>query len=97
MLTAAYVMLRDGTDYHDLGADHLRRGDHVRSSPGSPGDCTIWAPRSPSAPPPEVTRRCELLGSADFDTRLWPWFAEMRALGFLRAERPGNRGDGDPP
>jgi len=30
MLTAVYVMLRDGTDYHDLGADHFRRGDHVR-------------------------------------------------------------------
>ena len=30
MLTAAYYMLRDGTDYHDLGADHFRRGDHAR-------------------------------------------------------------------
>ena len=30
MLTAAYVMLRDGTDYHDLGADHFQRGDHAR-------------------------------------------------------------------
>jgi transposase len=30
MLTAAYYMLRDGTDYHDLGADHFQRGDHAR-------------------------------------------------------------------
>jgi transposase len=30
MLTAAYSMLRDRTDYHDLGAEHFRRGDHAR-------------------------------------------------------------------
>jgi transposase len=30
VLTAAYVMLRDGTDYHDLGAEHFQRGDHAR-------------------------------------------------------------------
>jgi transposase len=30
MLTAAYHMLRDDTDYHDLGAEHFRRGDHAR-------------------------------------------------------------------
>jgi transposase len=30
MLTAAYYMLRDGDDYHDLGAAHFQRGDHAR-------------------------------------------------------------------
>jgi transposase len=30
MLTAAYHMLRDDQDYHDLGAEHVRRGDHAR-------------------------------------------------------------------
>lgn len=30
MLTAASYMLRDGTDYHDLGAEHFRRADHTR-------------------------------------------------------------------
>jgi transposase len=30
MLTAAYYMLRDGDDYHDLGAAHFQRGDHDR-------------------------------------------------------------------
>ena len=36
MLTAAYVMLRDGTDYHDLGAAHFQRGDHARLVAGLP-------------------------------------------------------------
>ena len=30
MLTAAYYMLRDDHDYHDLGAAHVQRGDHDR-------------------------------------------------------------------
>jgi hypothetical protein len=30
MLTAAYYMLRDGQDYHGLGAAHFRRADHAR-------------------------------------------------------------------
>jgi transposase len=30
MLTAAYYMLRDHQDYHDLGAVHFQRGDHDR-------------------------------------------------------------------
>jgi transposase len=30
MLTAAYYMLRDDRDYHDLGAAHFQRGDHNR-------------------------------------------------------------------
>ncbi len=30
MLTAASYILRDGDAYHDLGADHVRRGDHPR-------------------------------------------------------------------
>jgi len=30
MLTAAYYILRDGEDYHDLGADHFQRGDRAR-------------------------------------------------------------------
>jgi len=30
MLTAAYYILRDGDAYHDLGAEHFRRGDHAR-------------------------------------------------------------------
>jgi hypothetical protein len=30
MLTAAYYMLRDDQDYHDLGAAHFQRGDHDR-------------------------------------------------------------------
>jgi transposase len=30
MLTAAYYMLRDDQDYHDLGANHFRRDDHAR-------------------------------------------------------------------
>ena len=30
ILTAAYYMLRDGDDYHDLGAAHFQRGDHAR-------------------------------------------------------------------
>jgi hypothetical protein len=30
MLTAAYYILRDGDDYHDLGAEHFRRADHAR-------------------------------------------------------------------
>jgi hypothetical protein len=30
ILTAAYYMLRDGNDYHDLGAAHFQRGDHAR-------------------------------------------------------------------
>jgi transposase len=30
MLTAAYYMLRDDQDYHDLGAAHFQRGDHAR-------------------------------------------------------------------
>ena len=30
MLTAAYYMLRDDQDYHDLGAVHFHRGDHDR-------------------------------------------------------------------
>jgi hypothetical protein len=29
ILTAAYSMLRDGDDYHDLGAAHFQRGDHA--------------------------------------------------------------------
>ena len=32
MLTAAYYMLRDGTEYHDLGADHFDRHDEPRPS-----------------------------------------------------------------
>jgi transposase len=30
MLTAAYYILRDDQDYHDLGAAHFQRGDHAR-------------------------------------------------------------------
>jgi hypothetical protein len=30
MLTAASYILRDDEDYHDLGAEHFRRGDHAR-------------------------------------------------------------------
>ena len=30
MLTAAYDILCDGDDYHDLVAEHFRRGDHAR-------------------------------------------------------------------
>jgi transposase len=30
MLTAAYYILRDGRDYHDLGAAHFQRLDHDR-------------------------------------------------------------------
>jgi hypothetical protein len=30
MLTAAYYMLRDGDNYHDLGAAHFQRADHAR-------------------------------------------------------------------
>jgi transposase len=30
MLTAAYSILRDDQEYHDLGADHFQRGDHAR-------------------------------------------------------------------
>jgi transposase len=30
MLTAAYYMLRDGDDYHDLGTAHFQRGDQAR-------------------------------------------------------------------
>jgi transposase len=30
MLTAAYYMLRDSNDYHDLGAAHFQRGDQAR-------------------------------------------------------------------
>jgi transposase len=30
MLTAAYYMLRDSNDYHDLGATHVQRGDQAR-------------------------------------------------------------------
>ena len=30
MLTAAYHMLRDGTDYHDLGGTHLAQRDKHR-------------------------------------------------------------------
>src|SRR4029453_10659013 len=29
-LTAAYYMLRDGHDYHDLGAAHFQRADQAR-------------------------------------------------------------------
>ena len=28
MLTAAYLMLRDGVEYHDLGAHHLEQWDN---------------------------------------------------------------------
>ena len=30
MLTAAYCMLRDGVEYHDLGADHFERRDRMK-------------------------------------------------------------------
>ena len=30
MLTAAYHMLRDGVEYHDLGPDHFSKQDHTR-------------------------------------------------------------------
>ena len=30
MLTAAYYMLRDGVEYHDLGADHFDRRDRTK-------------------------------------------------------------------
>ena len=30
MLTAAYYMLRDGHDYHDLGAAHFQPADQAR-------------------------------------------------------------------
>ena len=30
MLTAAYYMLRDGVEYHDLGADHFERRDRTK-------------------------------------------------------------------
>ena len=36
ILTAAYSMLRDGDDYHDLGAAHFQRGDHARLVAGLP-------------------------------------------------------------
>ena len=31
MLTAAYHMLKDGVEYHDLGADHFTRRDHTKT------------------------------------------------------------------
>ena len=31
MLTAAYHMLRDGTEYHDLGSEHFDRHDRSKT------------------------------------------------------------------
>jgi len=31
MLTAAYFMLRDGVEYHDLGPDHFDRTDKSKT------------------------------------------------------------------
>ena len=31
MITAAFHMLRDGIDYHDLGPDHLDRHDKTKT------------------------------------------------------------------
>jgi transposase len=31
MLTAAYYMMRDGTVFQDLGADHFDRHDHTKT------------------------------------------------------------------
>jgi len=53
ILTAAYYMLRDGDDYHDLGAAHFQLGDHAprrRSHPPSA------PPRLRGHPPPRRTR-----------------------------------------
>jgi hypothetical protein len=56
MLTAAYYMLRDDQDYHDLGAAHFQRGDHDRLVAGLTRRLhhTTSATRSPAAPPPDA-------------------------------------------
>ena len=54
ILTAPYYMLRDGDDYHDLGAAHSSAATTPASSPSSLAVCTTSATRSPSAPLHEV-------------------------------------------
>ena len=46
MLTAAYFMLRDETDYHDLGGRYLANRDKQRVTQACSGVCGTLASRS---------------------------------------------------
>jgi transposase len=54
MLTAAYYILRDGDDYHDLGAEHFRRADHARLVAGLTRRLHHLGYEVTLPPPPEV-------------------------------------------
>ena len=43
MLTAAYFMLRDGVEYHDLGAHHFERPDNSSLPSASFSASATWA------------------------------------------------------